>query len=778
MARSVTFNGQTRFKPGGISRVNAGALTPIGLSATGIVGLLGEADGGAPGTSGIITVDDPALAKDLFRSGPLADALGIAFNPSGDNRIPGGAFRALVYKTNASTQSTLHLPGDEALLADTAAGAPTTTSVDLTTNTTMVVNDHVGRWFRHVPTGEIRRIVSNDADTIVVSPGFTAAPTAADAVQILETQLILTSQDYGLHTTQISAAVEAGTGETFQATTVFEDNEEISPEIGGTSSLNVKYVGGAQMDTGEIASVDATGLIITGTLAASNGFTPPVASAWDGKVIRFANGLQRLILSHTATPTDPVVITLAAGHGLTTAQAAAVVGTSAEIINVDSADVSFTGSSGVATGVTSAVLPTADNLALTFDPNESIRAFRDRVNATTNYEISVPNGVNVDTTLMKTFDFGTRATAVDVRFDTGIDPDNKATFRRDLQVLVDQFNNFSEIVTATRGSDGAGDGSELPNFAYTAIAQFLSGGVRGISTNASFQAGFDAMIEERMNQIVPLISQDLVNEGNGSTAEIETVAAQLRAHVIEARGTGHNEQGSFLGFKGNKDAILAQANALNDTDAQIIPQRMQFLDVNGNLTLFDEWAAAVAAAGMRSGAPEIGEPLTFKFIQTSRVEQDNSWSPTALTDVNQFIQNGVMFAEAASGGFRWVRDITTHIQDDNIAYIDAHMRDAVRFVAFDLRQSIEDRFTGLKATPANAASIRAFVVAKMDEYLKSNIIVESLDPETETELIPGYRKLRVFIEGNTATVRVEIFPVAGIVFQLSDINLQLPRIAA
>ena len=63
-------------------------------------------------------------------------------------------------------------------------------------------------------------------------------------------------------------------------------------------------------------------------------------------------------------------------------------------------------------------------------------------------------------------------------------------------------------------------------------------------------------------------------------------------------------------------------------------------------------------------------------------------------------------------------------------------------------------------------------------YKQDNIIVESLDPETETTILPGFRNLRVTIEGNVATIKIEVFPCTGIVFQLNDIFLQLPRIAA
>lgn len=230
---------------------------------------------------------------------------------------------------------------------------------------------------------------------------------------------------------------------------------------------------------------------------------------------------------------------------------------------------------------------------------------------------------------------------------------------------------------------------------------------------------------------------------------------------------------------GTRTEIIAQANALNDPDVQFFPQKFTTLDVDSNLKEMDEWSAAVTAAGMRSGAPEVGEPLTFKLCKTTAVSQDSSWDPDDKTDRNALIAAGIMFAEESpTAGFRWVRDMTTHVADDNISLMDAHTRDAVRFIAYDLRTSMEDRFTGEKATPATVASMKSHIAAKMAMYLEDNIIVFSDDPENPTGVasIPGYRRVRVSVTGNTASIKLEIFPVTGIVFQLSEIFLQLPII--
>lgn len=774
MARSVTFGGQTAFKPGALSKIVANAGTNVGLSATGIVALIGEAEGGEPGV--IQTIDDPAGAKDLYRSGALADAIRIAFDSSNDARISGGAFRVLAYKTNNSTQASTHLPGDEALISDTEnSGTSTTTVIEFTTGG-LTVDAHIGRYLE-VVSGERRRIVDNDATSCTVSPGFSAAPASGSALKILETQMIVTSRDYGVHTNQVSVEFEQGvTTDTSVITLAFEDEVEQSPELGGTSYLDIKYVGGPQEDTGTVGTVTATTFELDVASA-------PTLNAWAGMFVRFSNGLQRLISGNTAA--DPSVVTLDSAHALSTAEQAEVDATTAEIIDVTSATVSITGANGVATGLSSAVLPTADDLSLTWSTLgiSTLRELVDYLNANTNYEAVVPAGVNSDTTLLSSYDYGTRNTTVDVRFDDQIDYVNKGTFRRDLQVSVDWINDFSELATAVKATGGTGEGSELP--LYTGgvtsstrdVAIYLTGGTRGISTNTNFQSGFDAMIEERANHCIPLISEDLTNEGNGSTATIASVAAQLSAYIDDANSSAKNEQGGYLGFKGTRTEVLAQAASLNNDNIHLFPQQFTVLDVDGTLVQQPEWSSAVAAAGMRSGA-DIGEPLTYKFIKTFAVDQDSSWSPKNLTDINKLIEGGVMFAEQVTGGFRWVRDLTTHLQDDNVVFTGGSTRDAVRYVAYDLRTFLEDRFTGTKATPATVTAIKTSAAAKLSTYVTEEILVESLDPETQSQTLPGYRNLRVTISGNVASLFVEIFPVTSVDFQLITINVSLPTLAA
>jgi hypothetical protein len=784
MARSITFNAQTQFKPGAISKVDATGLTPVGTSAVGIVGIIGEADDGPPGE--IVIVDDPATGKALYKSGPLADALRIAFDPSNDPRVPGGAFRVKCYKVNKSFEageaatSSSTFPTDATVLTGTSTGA-STSAVITVTGGGLVADAHIGRWLLWDTTGERRRITDNTTTTITVSPAFSGAPADLDAISVLASAFTATSTRYGLNANQISIELEDGVAtDTIVATISLGSEVEQTPEIGAKAYLELKFMGGPIAANGS-GTIDAC---TTSTVTLNVGGAP-VLNAWANYVIEFSDGKRRLITGNTAA--DPSVITLDAAHVLTTSQALDMVGTSATVRAVTAATATITGANGVATGLTSTVtmspVSALDNLALTFEAGETLRQFIDRVNSTTNYAAEAGPGVNQDTTLMESFDFGTRATAVNVRFDDLIDYDSKGTFRRDLQDLIDYINDTSDLVTLERSTGATAEGAEMPlttggvSTSLRDYPVYLIGAARGTSTNSDWQDGFDAMMDERVNHVVPLIDQDLDEEGNGSTATFASVAAQLQAFVDEANAAGKNECGGYIGMNAGIDDVVAQAQVLNFTDVQIFPQALEVLDVTGTLTVMPYWSSAVCAAGMRSGVPEVGEPLTFKYIKTNSLTQNSDWSATNLTDVNKLIQNGVMFAEEVQGkGFRWVRDITTHLIDDNICYIDGHMRDAVRYVAYDLRSSLEDRFTGLKATPATVASMREFVGTKMGLYKEQNIITDSLDPETGTKVIPGFRNLRVFITGNVATIRVEIFVTAGVVFELLTIALQLPRL--
>jgi len=109
MAIKIGFNGASINKPGAYSALKISPLSGFPLTPTGIIGIVGPADGGAPGFSGPFSQDSIQTAKQSYESGPIADAIDLLVNPSNDERIVNGASTIYIYKVNNSTQSTLDL---------------------------------------------------------------------------------------------------------------------------------------------------------------------------------------------------------------------------------------------------------------------------------------------------------------------------------------------------------------------------------------------------------------------------------------------------------------------------------------------------------------------------------------------------------------------------------------------------------------------------------------------------------------------------------------------
>jgi hypothetical protein len=872
MARSVTFNGMTQFRPGGLTRVNANALNQIGISTNGLIGLVGEADGGTP--QEVVFVDDPALAKETYRSGPLADALRIAFDPSNDPRVPGGAFRCLCVKVNQGTQATLTLLS-KSKADDTVAALSTATVINLTT-AGLTVDALIGGSLRI--NGETREITDNDAGSVTVGTAFSSVPATGTTVEFLVPVITITSRDYGAHTNQVQFEYEPAVGDGQAWTTTFDGTSQVGEEVGGTAALIVEYVGertqivqaagttdGAgsatqladsaggfgtftnffvEADTagalGETnlrkISVNAattidvtndfrnggsstapgtgtgysvrTGMIRTGAASAGAAGTLTLESTLDVATNELQNMIVEMKTGDAAgqrrritANTDGTSSVLSVSPNWESGSLPAATDTYEIQYNTE-ATASFAGSAGVASGFSTSIArnggSAATDLSISFTGVSAVTTLNeliDTINANSNYVATLPGGVNGQTTLTTSFDFDLGHQSVEIGLDqnavgTPPNPDADAVstwanhFRRDLALVIDQINDTNEFVTADRAtSGGLGAGGGRPEFTGGSIGtagdtfQYLSGGTRGVSTNLNWQTALDLLLGERATAVVPLISEDLANLGQGSTALFASVAAQLQAHLGVANGIGKSERGGYLGMEGTLTQLIAQGNSLNDTDIAISGQQIQVLDVDGNLTLQPEWALAVAAAGMRAGMPEVGEPLTHKYLRTSQLTQDSSWDPADRTDANQLIAAGILFAESIRGkGTRFVRDLTSYVQDDNLAYAEGSVRDVVRYVSYGLRTLLEDRFTGVKATPTNAQGIKDTSSEFLELMRSNNIIVDSTDDDGN--FVKAFHNLRVTISGDIATVRVGVFPVVGINFQLNDIYLQLPSQAA
>lgn len=865
MSRTISFGGVTQTRPGALTRINTNALTGVPTTATGIVALLGEADKGPPGE--IVEITDPVVGLETFGTGPLADAVKLAFDPSGDTRIPGGAFKVLAYKTNNSTKSALSFYGSTGLATSTIKTGSSVTAVKFTAGglpNGTVLKDF---WVRVSLTGggyDYRRIASVEGGETINLVSALTSVTTGNAITIFHNEIDIQSLNYGTDANNIHASITeeqitVADGTSTESFTITELLDKYK------NTFRMMYTGGAIAKSGKAyGNVSAASSTVVRFTAQSGAGSGAVDGDLNNKILEIPSlGLRRKIGASDWDPgsagADVVDITFASGHELTSAQAAALGTSTVRVLDVTSATALVFGKAGQAQGIVT-YINGVESFKYKFPTSptpQTLSSFESVVEAGNPYIITVEDGVNASLLQMKDLSFATNDSktnsiggvncAVDIRFDTGV-VTNSTNFERGAYGLVELFGEKITLVNASRettevaiqDSTGVTDTgcttsslivtpspswttdqhkgkwvtissqtvfitsntsdtlkvfpelSSAPSSGVSLVIYnygngsgaldlvddtYLTGGTRGISTNASFSSGFDALLLERHNHIVPLIDQDLINEGNGSTATWSSVSGQLLEHVSAARLNAKNECGGYIGLKGTKSQIKSALLSLNDADVQLTSQRLERLNASSEMTILPYWSSAVSAAGMRAGAESVGEPLTYKFVKTSSISQDSSWSPSRASDVNELVGAGLLFIEKADQGFRWVRDMTTWVKNDNIAFMEGSTRDVVRYIAYDFRKTLEDQFTGLRGTPTTLSDIRNFCSTKLNLYRDSSIITPSYD--TEGIYVPnGWRKLRVFANGNTVTVRVEIYPVIGISFELLDITLQQVSLSA
>ena len=325
----------------------------------------------------------------------------------------------------------------------------------------------------------------------------------------------------------------------------------------------------------------------------------------------------------------------------------------------------------------------------------------------------------------------------------------------------------------------------------------LTGGALGASANSDFSTGLAKSLAKSYSDVLPCISQDASADiamgltDSASAYTISAVQAALVSHLV-LRGQVQNrkEAQGWSGFRSStKAAAYAAAVAIGSELVQMAMQDVMVLDVNSNLTWKQPHVFAALCAGIRLGTP-VGEPLTHKYLNCNGV--GHFVDPvTGIAggdfdsdiDGNNAIDNGVLFSELVDAGNRIVVDNTTYGIDSSFIFNRGSVVEAAQFVAQDIRRVAEAAFVGKKLPAAKvvqgqisggaADSIKSLIRKRLIELNSPdvNIISSSLDAPQ------GFREdtFVVQVNGNTASVTVEIKPVQGmdfieITFTLGDIK--------
>lgn len=308
MASTLNFNGRVTAVPGVYTRVDASGLAAVGLGSTGIVALVGEAEGGAPYSVGVHRISNPAKVARVFRSGDLLEAAMMAFSPSADPDIPGGAQEVVLVKVNPSTQAQATLSNADGPVLDVS-------SVDYgaaCNQIALTVSDGSAQGKAlTVRQGDIVEFIDDIGGAPVFSleytPGGNGADTMTAQIDADGLALSFTASRTGL------AADYAGTAAAISGM----DSDAVNAI---TSSATVTVVSASADDTEATVTIvgldDGSGAVATETLQLDG--TTPVAGTqtWSAVLGVIVNGetAGAVTVSDTGT-SDPLFVAATDGTG-------------------------------------------------------------------------------------------------------------------------------------------------------------------------------------------------------------------------------------------------------------------------------------------------------------------------------------------------------------------------------------------------------------------------------------------------------------------------------
>jgi hypothetical protein len=209
----------------------------------------------------------------------------------------------------------------------------------------------------------------------------------------------------------------------------------------------------------------------------------------------------------------------------------------------------------------------------------------------------------------------------------------------------------------------------------------------------------------------------------------------------------------------SKTEYQQQVLDLNSRHVRLWGQAVERYNTTGERTELLPHLGAAIVAGMQAGSP-VGTPLTHKYMNILGFRQHSSWNP--VDDAEEMIQAGCIFAENVEGvGRRIVRNLTTYLIDDNLAYTEASVNQAVNFAVFNFRTNMEFAVgkRGFSGT-VNAAK---------------GVAINTLGLLVDAATLVAYQGLDLELILDVLECGVEIAPVLPINFVKTTIHLVTVR---
>jgi hypothetical protein len=344
-----------------------------------------------------------------------------------------------------------------------------------------------------------------------------------------------------------------------------------------------------------------------------------------------------------------------------------------------------------------------------------------------------------------------------------------------LRLKVDGVKFFQSVQTGSATVDfsfPAGNVAGLP--AATSGSKFLAGGTKGGTSDAIYQAAIDTLQGVSLNFVIPLFSRDATLDivdgitDSSSTYTIDTINSYLRSHVntMSTLKRKRNRQG----FASKRDTFAnVKTAAANLAAARVSLAFQDVKDVGANgVQQFFPWMAATKAAGMQAAG--FYRAIVNKGINiTAAVQAANDYKYTLDGDEEAALLSGLLpITKPSQGGFTWVSDQTTYLRDNNFVFNSIQAIYAADTIALTTAQRMQQAFVGQSVADVSASVAIAALESIMGDMLRLKLIAPSDDAPK------GYKNAKVSISGPVMNVSVEI-KLAGAIYFI-PISFQVSQV--
>jgi len=213
---------------------------------------------------------------------------------------------------------------------------------------------------------------------------------------------------------------------------------------------------------------------------------------------------------------------------------------------------------------------------------------------------------------------------------------------------------------------------------------------------------------------------------SASTYTIDAINALVKSHVL-AMSTPKMKRNrvAMLSKQASYSTVKAAAASLSNFRVNMFFQKSSQVNSVGNVVEYQPWHTACIAAGMQSAG--FNKSLTNKFANVISFKDPAGFDSGNPGDVEDAIDAGLFFMQQETAGNKWVVDQTTYGFDTNFVYNSLQAVYMADVLAIQLSESLEKFAVGQSLADVTSAGIIAFISKKMEEYRKLKIIGASDD---------------------------------------------------